>query len=193
MKKREIKDLLQRYFEGETTLEDERKLEAYFQLGDVAEELKEYAEFFGGISELTAVAGESTIEDDVMDYILENEHQEKTKYRSMWRIVTGIAASIIIILGGVLMYEQQQKPFKDTFDDPEVAYAYAEQTLKFVGSKYNKGLAELSNFGTLEAATQPLEKGIKPVNDVFDKIDILKNKDKTDSGQSQSQSQSRSQ
>ena len=187
MRTKEIKDILQLYFEGETTLEDERRLEAYFQSGDVAEELKEYAEFFGGISDLTAVAGESTIEDDVMDYILENEHKEKTKYRSMWRVVTGIAASIIIILGGVLMYEQQQKPFKDTFDDPEVAYAYAAHTLKFVGSKYNKGLAELSNFETLEAATEPLEKGIKPVNNAFDKINILKSKDKTDKDNSKLQ------
>jgi len=187
MKTKEVKDLLQLYFEGETSIEDERKLKAYFQSDNVAEELKEYAEFFGGISELTAVSGESTIEEDVMDYILENEHQEKTKYRSMWRIVTGIAASIIIILGGVLMYEQQQKPFKDTFDDPEVAYAYASKTLKFVGSKYNKGLAELSNFGTLEAATQPLEKGIKPVNDAFNKINVLNNENKTDRDKSKLQ------
>lgn len=187
MTTKEIKNLLQLYFEGETSLEDERRLETYFQSDELAEELKEYAEYFGGISELTAVAGESTIEEDVMDYILENEHHEKTKYRQMWRIVTGIAASIIIILGGVLMYEQQQKPFKDTFDDPEVAYAYASQTLKFVGSKYNKGLADLSYFGTLEAATEPLEKGIKPINDAFKKINVLNNADKADSDNSKAQ------
>jgi hypothetical protein len=173
MMTKEVKDLLQLYFEGETSLEDEKRLEAYFQSDDVAYELKEYAEFFGGISELTAVAGESTIEDDVMDYILENEHQEKTKYRSMWRIVTGVAASIIIILGGVLMYEQQQKPFKDTFDDPDKAYAYTEQTLKFVSSKYNKGLAELSNFGKLQNGSAELKKGLKPVNEFYEDIEKI--------------------
>jgi hypothetical protein len=184
MKTKEVKDLLQLYFEGETSLDDERKLEAYFQSDDVADELKQYAEFFGGISELTAVAGESTIEGDVMDYILENEHQEKTKYRSMWRIVTGIAASIIIVLGGVLMYEQQQKPFKDTFDDPDKAYAYAEQTLEFVSSKYNKGLAELSNFGKLQEGSAELKKGLRPVNEFYDDFG------KIDSEESKTQSQS---
>ena len=82
MELKEIKNLLQLYFEGETSLEDERRLEEYFQSGEVADELKEYAEFFGGISELAAVAGENNIEEDVMDFILENEHREKSKYRS---------------------------------------------------------------------------------------------------------------
>jgi len=185
MKTKEVKDLLQLYFEGKTSLDEEKKLEAYFQSGEVGDDLNEYAAFFGGISELATVAGEATIEEDVMDYILENEHEEKTKYRGMWRMVTGIAASIIIILGGILLYEQQQKSFEDTFDDPDAAYAYASQTLKFVSSKYNKGLAELSNFGKLETAAEPLEKGIKPINDVFNTIDIMKSENAVDSVQSQ--------
>lgn len=173
MEQKEIKDLLQLFFEGKTSLSEEKRLEAYFQSENIADELKEYADFFGGISELTAVDGESTIEDDVMDYILENEHQEKTKYRSMWRFVTGIAASIIIILGGALIYEQQQKPFRDTFDDPDKAYAYTEKTLKFVASKYNKGLAALSNFEKLQEGSAELKKGLRPVNKFYDDIKKL--------------------
>ena len=118
-----------------------------------------------------------------MDFILENENREKTKYRQLWRTVTGIAATVIIILGGILMYEQQQKPFKDTFEDPDVAYAYAEQTLQYVSSKYAKGLAELSNFGKLGAASKPIQDGVKPVNDFFN--DIQKLEKDEESGQSQ--------
>ena len=166
----EIKRLLQLYFNGETSVEEEKKLEVYFQSGDVAEEVKEYSEFFGGISELANASEDSTIEDDIMDFILENEHQEKTKYRWLWKTVTGIAASIIIVLGGVLFYDQQQKPFEDTFTNPDEAYAYAEQTLQFVSGKYNKGLAQLANFEVLQTASKPLKEGVKPVNDFFDSI-----------------------
>ncbi len=185
MEKKKIKQLLQLYFNGESTLEDERKLEAYFGAGEVADELKEYAEFFGGISELAELADDPTIEEDIMDYILENEHQEKTKYRSMWKIVTGIAASVIIVLGGFLFYQQQnQQPFKDTFDDPEAAYAYAKQTMQYVSGKYSQGLAELSNFEKLQAATKPIQEGVKPVNEFFD--DIKKMETTEESEQSQS-------
>jgi hypothetical protein len=73
-----------------------------------------------------------------MDFILENENREKTRYRWLWQTVTGIAASVIIVLGGFLFYQQQQKTFDDTFENPQEAYAYAQQTLQFVSGKYNK-------------------------------------------------------
>ena len=171
MKTTEIKQLLQIYFNGESSLEDERKLEAYFQSDEVAEELAEYAEFFGGISELTIAVDDSTIEEDVMDFILENEHKEKTKYLGMWKMVTGIAASIIIVLGGFLFYQQQQKPFNDTFENPEQAYAYAQQTLQFVSGKYSKGFAQFPNFEKLQKANEPLKKGIAPVNEFYEGIE----------------------
>jgi len=108
-----------------------------------------------------------------MDFILENEHQEKTKYRWLWKMVTGVAASIIIVLGGVLLYEQNQKPFDDTFENPEIAYAYAENTLQYISGKYNKGLAELANFKKLQTASEPFNKGVAPINEFFEGIEKI--------------------
>ncbi|WP_346859857.1 hypothetical protein [uncultured Draconibacterium sp.] len=173
METKEVKYLLQRYFNGESTEAEERRLEEYFQAGNIAEEVAEYAEFFGGISELASVAGEETIEEDVMDFILENEHQEKTKYRSMWKMVTGIAASIIIVLGSFLVYQEQQKPFDDTFKNPDEAYAYATQTLGFISGKYNKGLAELSNFDKLKKANKSIKKSTEPVIEFYKGVESL--------------------
>lgn len=170
-----IEKLLRNYFNGESTDKEERLLEKYFQSGNVAENLLEYTEFFKGIAELQSSADDSNIEEEVMDFILENEHKEKTKYRWLWQTVTGIAASVIIVLGGFLFYQQQQKPFADTFQNPEEAYAYAQQTLQFVSGKYNKGLAELSNFDKLGKATNPIKKGIAPVNEFYNAIEKIEN------------------
>lgn len=170
METQEILRLLQRYFDGETTEAEEQQLYAYFQSGELAEELAEYTEFFGGIAELSNVEDDPTIEDDVMDYILESEHRDKTKYRTMWKTVTGIAASVIIVLGGFLFYQEQQKPFDDTFSDPEEAYAYAAKTLQFVGSKYNEGLAHLSEFEKLRKGNEPVKKATEPVVEFYEGI-----------------------
>ncbi len=176
METKEIKRLLQLYFNGESSDQDERNLEMYFQKEEIADELKEYAEFFGGISELASADKDSSIEDDIMDYILEHEHGEKTKFRQMWRVVTSIAATIIIVLGSFLIYQQRnQQPFKDTFDNPEEAYAYAEQTLQFVSNKYNKGLSALANFEKLQKAEEPLKRGIAPLNEFFDTVKKMEN------------------
>jgi len=169
----EIKQLLQLYFNGESSVEEEKLLENYFNSGNVADDLKIYLKYFTGISELAGNVGDNEFEEDVFNYILENENKEKTKYRWMWKTVTGIAASVIIVLGGFLFYQQNQTPVKDTFNNPGEAYEYAQQTLKFVSSKYNKGLAGLSNFEKLEIAQKPLKKGVAPINEFFDSIEKM--------------------
>jgi len=184
MEIKEVKYLLRRYFNGESTIEDERRLETYFQSGNVAKEVAEYAEFFGGISELSGTVDDSTIEEDVMDYILENEHQEKRRFRKLWINVTGIAASVIIVLGGFLFFQEQQKPYNDTFDDPVEAYAYAEQTLQFVSGKYKKGLTYLSSFEKLRKGNDPVKKSTAKVVEFYEGVERLK---ESSSEQSQSQ------
>lgn len=173
METKKIEKLLQTFFNGESSVEEERALESYFRSGNVAEEFQEYAPFFTGISELAKVSSDQNIEEEIMDFILEKENSEKTRYRRMWQTVTGIAASVIIVLGGFLIYQQQQKPFDDTFKDPDEAYAYAQQTLQFVSGKYNKGLAALSGFDKLEKAAQPIKRATAPVNEFYNTIERL--------------------
>lgn len=173
MKTEEVKQLLHRYFEGESSEADERQLRTYFQSGNVDIELVKYSEFFTSLSELSDLEDEAGIEDDVMDYILESENSEKTRYRSMWKTVTGIAASIIIVLGGFLLYQEQQKSYGDSFDDPEQAYAYAAQTLQFVSGKYNKGVGQLSSFDKLRIAQTPIKKGTEPIIEFFEGVEQI--------------------
>lgn len=173
METSKIEKLLQNYFNGESTAEEEKVLENYFLSGNVAEKFQEYTEFFNGIYELTNSVDDSNIEEEVMDFILENENKEKLKYRWMWQTVTGIAASVIIVLGGFLFYQQQQKTFDDTFNNPEEAYAYASQTLQFVAAKYNKGISGLAEFNKLQKATEPVKKGVAPVNEFYETIEKM--------------------
>ena len=46
METQEILRLLQNYFDGNTSEAEEQQIYAYFQSGEVAEELAEYTEFF---------------------------------------------------------------------------------------------------------------------------------------------------
>lgn len=175
METNKIEKLLQTYFNGESSVEEERTLESYFRSGNVAAEFQEYAPFFAGISELANVSSDSNIEEEIMDFILENENREKTRYRWLWQTVTGIAASVIIVLGGFLFFQQQQKPFEDTFKNPDEAYAYAEQTIQFISEKYAKGLTGLSNFEKLQKVNQPIKKATTPVIEFYNAIEKMEN------------------
>jgi hypothetical protein len=88
-------------------------------------------------------------------------------------MVTGIAASVIIVIGGLLFYQQNDQKFEDTFENPEVAYSVAKDALLYMSAKYNKGLAELSNFDKLQTASKPLRKGVQPINEFYKNIENL--------------------
>jgi hypothetical protein len=180
METKKIKQLLQRYFNGESTLAEERLLEKYFQSENVADELKEYEGFLSGISALAETERDEDLEDEIMDFILQNEPKEKPKSRWLWQAVTGIAASIIIVLGGILFYQHEKEPFTDTFDNPELAYAYAEETLGYISAKYSKGLSGLANFNKLETAMEPLQKGVSPVNEYMEMIEDIGTEERND-------------
>ena len=165
MEKKEVKQLLQRYFDGTTTVKEEDILRSYFMSKNVAKEFEEYIEFFNGICDLSAI-NHDNIEDEIMDHILENETKEKTGYRRLYFTIAGIAASLLIIIGGVLL--KQQQPYKDTFDNPEAAYTYAKNTLAYVSQKYNSGIEELSHFEKLQNAVDPLNQGMKNVKRYYD-------------------------
>jgi hypothetical protein len=171
MEKKKVKYLLQRYFEGISTDNEEKVLKAYFKSDEAAEELSGYADFFRGLSEISEADHNISMEKQIMDYIRENENFEKNKYRQVYTFITGIAASLILIIGGMLLYQHQKEPFKDTFNNSDAAYVCAEKTLSYVSSKYNKGLVCLTNFDRLQTATEPLHKGVKPVNEFFEEIE----------------------
>ncbi len=173
MKTTEIKQLLKHYFDGETTVKQERELEAYFKSDEIAEELKKYHGFFNGLSELTESVIDNSIESDVMDFIQKNAPDKNSRRMPLWSTLSGIAASVILVIGGSLLFQQKEQQYNDSFDNPEVAYAYAEQTLAYVSSKYNQGFAALANFEKIKSASEPLQEGIKPVNKYLDMIENM--------------------
>lgn len=177
MNRNEVKILLQKFFEAETTLREEHLLKDYFRNEKVDSEFEPYKAFFTGLNWTGDTPDTSNIEESVMDYILEKEVQTKSHYRQMWLTVTGIAASLLIAVGGMLFYQQQQAPFRDTFSDPNEAMAYAQETLMFMSEKYNIGLAHLQPMQTLTDAVQPLENGLQTITQGMATVNGSQNQD----------------
>ena len=174
MESQKIHILLQKYFDAETTIDEENELITYFTSNDVDESLKMYVPMFSGLKELS-VDEEANLSDDLMNYILESEHKEKLRYRWMWQVVTGVAAAVILVLLAVNFYDSKNT-YKDTFSDPQQAYAEACKTLEFVSGKYNSGLAQLRPVGKIENAVSPLKTGISKVNKGFRQINDVNKK-----------------
>lgn len=172
MELQRINILLQKYFEAETTVEEENELITYFSSEAVDESLKTVVPMFSGIKELSAER-DLALEEELMDHILESEHSEKMRYRFMWQWVTGIAAVIVMALLAVNFYGSRNQ-WKDTFSDPQMAYAEATKTLQFVSSKYNQGLAQLKPIQKVDQAMDPLNSGMNLLNKGFVQLNDVK-------------------
>ncbi|HZL12429.1 MAG TPA: hypothetical protein VFC65_20780 [Prolixibacteraceae bacterium] len=176
MESQRINILLQKYFDAETTINEENELITYFNSAKVDEELKSYVPLFSELKDL-AVSDNPELGDDLMNYILESEHKEKLKYRWMWQMVTGVAASVILVMLAVNFFSNQNQ-WKDTFTDPNQAYAEARKTLEFVAGKYNKGMAQLRPITKMENAIDPFYSGMNMLNIGFDQLDEFKTTNK---------------
>ena len=175
MKTNIAKTLLQKFFEAETSLEEENMLREYFSKDEVDPELLPYREFFTNTDSQFETEKEERIEERVMDYILENESKNRGRYRQLWLTVSGIAASLVIAVSAMLYYQGEQT-YQDTFTNPDEAYAYAEQTMAFVSQKYNQGMASLEPLKKVNQSVQPLESSLQTLNKGFSKLphNILK-------------------
>ncbi len=168
MDEQKIQDLLQRYFDGATSLEEERKLQQFFSREEIPGELKKYQPLFAFFTE------EKAIEPP--------QHKPKGKtIRIPWLIVTGIAASIAILFL-VTVPKSQQEEFKYYVDgkrvyDEAAAMETAETKLQMMAMTMQKAKNSMSAFEKVQEGTSSLQQ-IEKVQEAYHKAEGMINRDK---------------
>lgn len=154
MKTEELKTLLERYYRGETTLPEERELKNLFLQNDVPEELEDDRETFLFLSSLpqqeaALPAGlEERLSKSIDRWETADPRHPRLKAdkpalrRMKW--YTGIAAALLIAAGAGLYALKTADPPRDTFDNPQLAYAEAQRALQLFATTLNKGESQLS-------------------------------------------------
>lgn len=136
-----IEQLLEKYFEGETTLAQEQELRAYFSSDLVAEHLKAYQPMFAYFN----LEKEQTL-------VL---NQEFPTAKKTWKIY--LAAASVAVLLGVGYFTIQ--PFSSatsvktaygTYDDPEVAFRETRKALELLSGHVNVGVNSIQYIETYE-------------------------------------------
>ncbi|MBW2960607.1 hypothetical protein [Mesonia aestuariivivens] len=99
-----INILLNKYFEAETTLAEEKELEAYFLSGNVAPELEEYIPLFSFLEKERTIKASSGIE-----FEMPFKKERHTRYTSKYKWLS-VAASVAVICS-VFWFTQQNKNY----------------------------------------------------------------------------------
>lgn len=128
-----VKGLLEKYEEGNTSLEEEKLLQKYFTSGNVPVDLKEYETLFY----FSNNARKQTYSKEVV-----------TSSKRKGLAWMGIAASIIIAIGIFTAVNNTGQDLEQnnlgTIEDPEEAYLKARETLLLVSQALNTGAEEMT-------------------------------------------------
>jgi hypothetical protein len=181
MEIQEVKKLLEKYYEGLTSLEEEARLYAYFKQENIPDYLMAEKEMF---LYYTTEKGEEYPADlsaeinEMMDR-LENKPNTGSKQFSKYLYwISGVAASLLLIISSYFFLKSPA--LEDTYDNPELAYQETKKVLLYVSSKLNKGTLPVEkNFSKMTSGTEEitkiskLNKGLNEVQTISIKTEKL--------------------
>jgi hypothetical protein len=155
MKEEKLKEILKKYYKGETSGEEEAELRKYFSGDDILEGYEAEKEIFSHYSRSEFIPVPSRDFESriikAVDDIENNQRNRSLRKRSI--AILSVAASILILIGSYFIFFHQPET-EDTFSDPQLAYAETMRILYDVSVKLNKGTEALKPLGKIQSATQ---------------------------------------
>jgi hypothetical protein len=127
-----IETLLEKYFQGETSVSEEKELKNYFSSSDVAQHLEQYKPLFGYFSKAKNQEFSQSIP------------LQTKKHNVRW---FSIAASVIVLLGiGTFTYLHQPEEKNDlgTYESPEAAFEATQKALSLLSKNVNVGIESVT-------------------------------------------------
>jgi hypothetical protein len=162
MKEELLKELLEKYYNGETSLEEEQSLRDFFSNANVPGGYEAEKEIFSYYPELALnTEPDDDLEGRIRVAIDRAGEPVKTRTRFLRPYtLTGIAAGLLILIASYFILADR-KSMKDTYSDPQLAYVETIKILREVSFKFNKGTAALK---PLAQAGRVAEAGIGTVS-----------------------------
>lgn len=149
MKTEDWDKLLKKYFEGETSLEEEKRLREHFAEGDGTESDKPTSDIFVAFREMGQLTGPETFQDHIDEFAGDNESAPKpgspvSKMNGL-RVLGRIAAVLVLTLGGFaagIWYAGSRSVTKNTnvMDALTTRFeqASASERIRLIRSEYDK-------------------------------------------------------
>lgn len=176
----QIKSLLARFYEGQTTPEEERLLADFFRREDVPEELQEDKQLFLMLAQISDQEMPQDIAEEITAFVnnlgqtekkpilSEVKHHKGIIYRlktppKMWYRVAATVAILFAIGGGVLIHQRTYTtdPFRDTCKTPEEAAAELHKANAMITKASQQCLAPTRNaFEQVEDTKEIINKHI---------------------------------
>lgn len=167
MDSKEIGQLLEKYWNCETSLEEEQMLRNYFNQPGVPDQLKDAAELFRFFESERKRSLEENFDHDIMRSVKKTERKAKVVSMVRWVQVARIAAGVLVVIAATyfvrneVMKSKDQAQVVDTFTDPKDALEETKKALMLISKSFGKakeGAGKIKLFNEAEDKIKGKEK-----------------------------------
>lgn len=157
--------IIKKYYDGKTSPEEEKQLREFFLTAEnIPEHLMPEKELFS----LYSKAGKEEVPVngfmESLERVIDSQSNIRTgtKRRIIYRI-SAIAAGLALLIASYFLIvnnpfaDEQKYAWKDTYENPQLAYEETQKVLLYISQKMNKGTAPLSNISKLNESVQNLQ------------------------------------
>ena len=151
MESARIEKLLEKYYEAETTLKEEKELKLYFAQSDVPTHLAEHKDMFNYFNESSLETSNRSI---------------KLSSKTIALRWLSVAAMLVFFVSVFSLYQQNEAEKEEA----RLAYQETQKALELISKSLNKGtgaIAQLDNFNKGTSAMAELQTFEKTQSKVF--------------------------
>lgn len=179
METEEIKRLTERFYEGETTEQEEKLLRALFSGNNCPEGLEAEQEYIRYCLENTKIKSPSDgFANRIIDAVITADKRSESRMLQgkLIYFISAAAASVILFFS-VYFLAGSNRAYPDTYDDPEIAYAETLKILYNVSASLNKGAGKIAPLGKLTDVSRQsmliVNESASLINNSFSKLEAI--------------------
>jgi hypothetical protein len=154
MNEEELKRLIEKYYSGESTEEEETALREYFMNNTVPEGYETEKQIFSYYAESEDIHEPSPdFESRIIAAVEASEERIRSEKLKKYLLpLLSTAAGLMIVAGSYFYFVDKAKQ-QDTFSDPEIAYAETIKILRSVSAQMNRGAHGLEPMSKINEIT----------------------------------------
>ena len=161
MDSKDIEQLLEKYWNCETSLEEEQQLREYFKAETIPDSLKETSVLFKYFEQQRhEPLPDNAFEGDVLKQIKAERPQGKVV--KLFFNVARIAAGLVVVAAATYFVRQEIRKsyppeIADTYSDPKLAFEETKKALMMISKGFGKAQKEARKINLLNEAEQKIQ------------------------------------
>jgi hypothetical protein len=167
MDSKRLDELLAKYWNCQTTLEEEQELRRYLTENDVPDDVMPVASLFRYFEQQGKMAVQNDFDRTVMQKVVQANRARSGKLKALVSYSLRIAAGVAVLVAAIVLVRQELRKsdsvavngeLVDTFDDPKEAFKETKRALEMISKGFGRAEQQAKKINTFNEAQEKIQR-----------------------------------